>query len=873
MKVFRTVLFAHLIGSCLLAVPTLAQTEKVAVEKWIQDLSSESYQEREIASKELWKLGETVMPELRQAAMSNDPEVAMRARDALDKISLRITEDTPESILKLVETYRKAPSREKQNLLHELKDQKAYFQLLKLYSMESPEEQIELASAVQDVAVNAAREAILEENVNHAIELLRMAPSNHAEVMALACLYRSTGQLDQELAKLNPPQSLKPEIWKGYLLRAKGDLDASIENAEQTEQSQLLAGLKVLKGDPIPWLELNLAPGHRPQSPQRAQQSYVNIAVKRWRGDEIKNDDFEPLLKSLSANSRLERNLAMGALASLGKFSMVEKAQNKDNPTMGYLYYLSREEIEKSLEVLGLDPIKPDYKDWVKKQFDQFKRGEYSENVAANLSLMAAFMEKRGLHKELEDAYSQPLTHLQNDDEEAYWLMISTLFNGEMGAPRFTIEYIAKWAGDDQDRWSEVFSTALGDEEIVTEWLEWIREIDPNLKDRELLESMLAIFKISSSPGKQRETWMNRIWKTVQLEKDEELKAEQILRIMRLCIQQQDVQNTLKAWDLLDEERRAEARWGSIDMYLTAAGRWDDAAKVLIHLTDGKKNVSPEIHAHMAATLRRGGMADRAQFHDEMADKLSLGSAASSMRIGGYYVYSGDFERADMWFRRAMIEADPSDGEFLIALEKCAEKNLRTRNWDLAASCYEVVVHIYACQQYRDNSLMEFAKARMNADLSRAMSILPKNKEKALQTLKVIHQDFLPDGVLADDFFPALREVGLNQELTEWFSQSWEYLEAVIKKYPESHNSRNTAAWFASRARMKLSEAEKYLKAAIDVSPEQAAYLDTMAELKFAQGDRKAALEWSQRSVSFAPFEDMIRFQHERFRTAPLPKN
>ena len=57
------------------------------------------------------------------------------------------------------------------------------------------------------------------------------------------------------------------------------------------------------------------------------------------------------------------------------------------------------------------------------------------------------------------------------------------------------------------------------------------------------------------------------------------------------------------------------------------------------------------------------------------------------------------------------------------------------------------------------------------------------------------------------------------------------------------------------------------------MAPEQPAYLDTMAELKFAQGDRKAALEWSQRSVSFAPFEDMIRAQHERFRTAPLPKN
>jgi tetratricopeptide (TPR) repeat protein len=198
---------------------------------------------------------------------------------------------------------------------------------------------------------------------------------------------------------------------------------------------------------------------------------------------------------------------------------------------------------------------------------------------------------------------------------------------------------------------------------------------------------------------------------------------------------------------------------------------------------------------------------------------------------------------------------------------------MRTRNWKLAASCHEVITHINASQQYRDGSMMEFAKARMNADLARAISILPENKVRALQTLKTIHQDFMPDGVLADDFYPALREAGLQKELEAWFAESWELMVGVIEKYPKSHNTRNTAAWFASRAGMKLAEAEKYQIEAINMSPEQAAYLDTMAELKFAQGNRKAALEWSERSVGFAPFEDMIRAQYERFRTAPLPQN
>lgn len=151
--------------------------------------------------------------------------------------------------------------------------------------------------------------------------------------------------------------------------------------------------------------------------------------------------------------------------------------------------------------------------------------------------------------------------------------------------------------------------------------------------------------------------------------------------------------------------------------------------------------------------------------------------------------------------------------------------------------------------------------------------MLPENKERALQTLKSIHEDFRTDGVLADDFFPALREAGLNRELEAWFADSWKLMVEVIQKYPKSHNSRNTAAWLASRAGIKLSEAEKYLAEAIEMSPEQAAYLDTMAELKFAQGDRKTALKWSLQSLGFAPFEDAIRSQHERFLAAPFPKN
>ena len=74
------------------------------------------------------------------------------------------------------------------------------------------------------------------------------------------------------------------------------------------------------------------------------------------------------------------------------------------------------------------------------------------------------------------------------------------------------------------------------------------------------------------------------------------------------------------------------------------------------------------------------------------------------------------------------------------------------------------------------------------------------------------------------------------------------------------------------RARRNLDQAEKLLEKALAANPEQSAYLDTMAEIQFARGNREKALEWSQRAVNFMSLDVMLRRQHERFRSAPLPR-
>jgi hypothetical protein len=197
--------------------------------------------------------------------------------------------------------------------------------------------------------------------------------------------------------------------------------------------------------------------------------------------------------------------------------------------------------------------------------------------------------------------------------------------------------------------------------------------------------------------------------------------------------------------------------------------------------------------------------------------------------------------------------------------------------WDVAASCYEALVQAYASEQFSGGALASYSKARLNADLAKALAVLPDDRGRAIALLEGIHRNFATDGILADDFFPALRKAGLNQELEKWFGESWERISAVIGRFPDCDNTRNTAAWLASRAHMKLPEAEKHLQAALAKKPGQAAYLDTMAEVRFAMGDRAGAVKWSELSLLRyplidTPYDTMIRKQHQRFRNDPLPE-
>ena len=142
-------------------------------------------------------------------------------------------------------------------------------------------------------------------------------------------------------------------------------------------------------------------------------------------------------------------------------------------------------------------------------------------------------------------------------------------------------------------------------------------------------------------------------------------------------------------------------------------------------------------------------------------------------------------------------------------------------------------------------------RMRFYAEFCKGMILLKKGqKSTALAKLDAARKLIPGDGSLADEFFPVLRKEDIGKHYDEWFDDSYRHVLAACKLYPEAHNSQNTAAWLAARAVRKLDAAQAHSEAALKIRPNQGAYLDTMAEVWFAKGNRAKAVEWSEKAVA-----------------------
>jgi len=281
----------------ILAFPTTAPTAdpplkpptKEQVAEWIKGLASDLFDEREKASKALWKAGKPAEAALRQVLKSGDPEAIRRAREILNKFDWGIYPDTPEVIVTLIDEYRSTDT--PAPVMSKLLDQGSagHAALMKIATMEKDPHARTFIWNLLAADMPRLAAAFLAEGADARLdEVLQQALSGEGSLphAHYAAYLMGSRKLDDRLRDLQKKAGATPDkktaMTLAYLCRAKGDLTAARKYAETAEDPVLLRTILVEQGD---WKALLAHIDKTPVAEDRFPKIGLRLACLRLMGD------------------------------------------------------------------------------------------------------------------------------------------------------------------------------------------------------------------------------------------------------------------------------------------------------------------------------------------------------------------------------------------------------------------------------------------------------------------------------------------------------------------------------------------------------------------------------------------------------------
>jgi tetratricopeptide (TPR) repeat protein len=846
--------------------------EPVPTEELIRRLGDDSWSVREQATRTLWDRGEVVLEPLKEAMLSDDPEVVARARELADKIDLGLLPDTSEKVAELVRTYLGAKDQMKSTILRRLLDEKAWRQVLKLYGRETNAGVRKITRAyVRAAVLRGAREAMAEGEFDEALRVIEMAPHDARGLAAWAAFHAARGTARAELQRLRGAKGAVSAQRRMALLRAFGEVDGAAREAKEAGESEVAAAMNLVLGDPVPWMKLA-----RNSAGQGAffRESYIRWAVERWETGKSDPEIVDSLVNACREAREDDLWAGTAVLFSMGMDGTAEKWFEKLSPGGAALFYASQERIDDFLRILGLDPGNPDYKAWTKKRLDKILADpDHTDDERGEVFLLCSLLEARGCGEQVASWLEGFLDALAKKNSEVFLDILGKLFDYGITTP--AVQASLRYIGKDGDRWAQVtseivratpsFAPGGAGEEAPA----WIEKHIGDLPVKQRMRVFMALTGLVRDEVALRAEWIKRLRKAAEAEKGKE--RERLLGLLLEIIKVGgEFRPALDVVRELVKNNPEHPDYGYYLLLLSADGKWKEAAEGWRTRAEAAP-YSPLAHTYLAVCLRRLGRENEARREEKTVELMALADGATCIDVGQAYAAGGDFKRAARWWRRALVEGTPGASAWTDALQMVFTESMENRNWAPAAALGEAIVAEKLAGNAIYNSPPYKLRDRFNADLARAMKWLPRNRKAALELIDECDKLLPTDGSIADYFLPALREAGLVAEHDRYFERAWKHLRSVIHRFPKSDNTLNTAAWIAARATRRLDEAARYSERALSIAPNQAAYLDTRAEVWFADGNRQKAIEWSLRAVHADPNEVSLRRQLARFRSAPEP--
>jgi tetratricopeptide (TPR) repeat protein len=305
--------------------------------------------------------------------------------------------------------------------------------------------------------------------------------------------------------------------------------------------------------------------------------------------------------------------------------------------------------------------------------------------------------------------------------------------------------------------------------------------------------------------------------------------------------------------------------WLRLADFLAEKKRWKDAAQWYNQAWENDRKQAVPLYLR-GWCLTRLGRDKEGQLLIDRAHWLPLGNDLAR------------FQLAEALDKHGLTEAADRERDFILrtgAFQSVAVTNVQNRIEAQALAHKDFLQAAGCCDRVMLAVLQTgaaFVKTRsylfvpFTAHRHRARAFLASGKiEEAKREIQLCLADLPSDTDLPILLLPELEKAGQKKDADELFSRVFDMHVKLCTEYPRCGWGHNALAWVAARCRRQLDQALEHANKAVEISPDNAGFLDTLAEVHFQRGEKDQAIPLMKKCVELEPRTEYFRKQLTRF--------
>jgi tetratricopeptide (TPR) repeat protein len=873
------------------------------IRQLITDLASPNFPIRQKATENLFRLGKSNRDLLIQAARQPDREVAKRAGEILKIYELGIDSQTPPEIGNLVLFFNESGLEVRGQILSLLGAQNRFrlvFDLLdQVADAEKQHELYLLAFGLNDILLRLARENQWDD-----VEYLLAHPIT-LKHDPIPCTYYHlvSGKLDELTTRLENELLARQQDGKtiedqdhltlASLCRIQRNYDEAYSHAEEIEDTtlrlELIRQILMERGDWQSIADRMVLPEEN-LNPQEGRLVFTlpqQVLVHRFLNDE---DQVRELLSQLTAksveltkqdegdeNAKSFRRLVVQLALAVSDWTTASKFLDRSNrlETFELLSYLNRSaEAFESVEVgRSLD-----------------ERIVWTRRRIRNMQSLEKKIQRQEENDLDSDAATEDLTKTWNLCCEMVRQLGSFGFRKEA---LFHYRELFDAIGEGRTVWQRRGDVIEG-MMVLGEYAEVWKLIERSIPEAEYNQLMTFLFPFKRTSA---EYWNNQLVKRYPIG---------LTRLQKIAA----LVNSPLAGETridVDEELsialgKSKSLAGKLDFQVARIleyhGRTDES---WLHLTAASSLADVSAREQLAfACLERGDYATAAEIYDQVFRQQH--GALNAMMAAEAYSLLGQSETSALrntiafvyWhesFRGASITSSFAElnrlhrmknflqvyvcvpGSDRVADERYRSalcSSLQKHDPVNEAICLQIMlINLFKTDNPSSRRLTWWAQTARQLTLARATAeIANSNFGEAMEEL-LAYNDFRPgDPDIAEKLLPAFDAAGETERADELFDLVTGFYFEMLRQYPGSPLYHNNYAWICACGKRRLQYAMRHCEIALEATPLNSSYLDTLAEVYYLQGNIDKAIETSRQCTLLDPIKRHYQNQLRRFREA-----